>query len=83
MVMAYVEKLSKDNNGGKYLLVPQDLFDKTVDAKGRKTKDSKKTVSAFLSVITKKNRTKNIWLDKGPEFAGEFKELCKAEGIQI
>ena len=83
MDLAYVDKLAKDNNGVKYLPVRQDLFDRTVDAKGMKTKDSKETVRAFLTMITKKNRPKNIWVDKGTEFAGEFKKLCKAEGIQI
>ena len=81
--LAYVDKLAKDNNGVNYLLVRQDLFDRTVDAKGMKTKDSKETVHAFLTMITKKNRPKKIWADKGTEFAGEFKKLCKAEGIQI
>ena len=33
MDLAYVDKLAKDNNGVKYLLVRQDLFDRTVDAK--------------------------------------------------
>ena len=83
MDLAYVEKLAKDNNGVKYLLFRQDLFDRTVDAKGMKTKDSNETVRAFLTIITKKNRPKRIWVDKGTEFAGEFKKLCKAEGIQI
>ena len=41
MNLAYVDKLAKDNNGVKYLLVRQDLFVRTVDAKGMKTKDSK------------------------------------------
>ena len=83
MELAYVDKLAKDNNGVKYLLVRQDLFDRTVYAKGMKTKDSKETVCAFLSTITKKNRPRKIWGEKGTEFAGEFKNLCKAEGIQI
>ena len=83
MDLAYVDKLAKDNNGVKCLLVRQDLFDRTVDAKGMKSKDSKEIVRAFLSMITKKNRPKKIWVDKGTEFAGEFKKLCKAEGIQI
>ena len=83
MDLAYVDKLVKDNNGVNYLLVRQDLFDRTVDAKGMKSKDSKETVRAFLSKITKKNRPKKIWVDMGTEFAGEFKKLCKAEGIQI
>ena len=54
MDFAYVDKLAKVNNGVKYLLVRQDLFDRTVDAKGMKTKDSKETVRAFLTMITKK-----------------------------
>ena len=83
MDLAYVDKLAKENNGVKYLLVRQDLFGRTVDAKGMKTKDSKDTVRAFLTIITKKNRPKEVWVDMGTEFAGEFKKLCKAEGIQI
>ena len=47
MDLAYVDKLAKDSNGVKYLLVRQDLFDRTVDAKGMKTKDSKDTVRTF------------------------------------
>ena len=35
MDIANVDKLAKDNNGVKYLQVRQDLFDRTVDAKGR------------------------------------------------
>ena len=81
--LAYVDKLPRDNNGVKYLLVHQDLFDRTVDAKGMKSEDSKETVRAFLSMITKKIRPKKKLVDKGTEFAGEFKKLCKAERIQI
>ena len=47
-----------------------------------KTKDSKKTVRAFLTLTTKKNRPIKNWVDKGTKFAGEFKKLCKAERIQ-
>ena len=77
--LAYNDKLAKDYKVVKYLLVRQDLFDRTVDAKGMKSKDSKETVRALLSMITKKNRTRKIWVDKGTEFAEEFKKLCKAE----
>ena len=48
-----------------------------------KTKDSKETVRALLTKITKKNRPRKIWVDNGTEFAGELKKLCKAEGLQI
>ena len=81
--LAYVDKLAKKNNGVKYLLVRQDLVDRTVNAKGKKTQDSQETVKAFLSMITKKNRPKKIWVDKGPKFAAAFKKFCVAEGIQV
>ena len=58
--LAYVDKLSKAKNGVKYLLVRQDVFDRTVDAKRTKTKDSKETVCAFLNMITKTIRPKKI-----------------------
>ena len=83
MDLAYVDKLAKENNGVKYLLVRQDLFDRTVNAKGMKTKDSQETMKSFSSMITKRNRPKKIWVDKGTEFAGAFKKFCAAEGIQI
>ena len=83
MDLAYVDKLAKDKNRVKYLLVRQDLFDRIVDAKGMKTKDSKETIRAFLTMITKKNRSTEIWVDRETEFAGELKKLCTAEGIQI
>ena len=83
MDLAYVDKLAKNNNGVQYVLVRQDRFERTVDAKGMKSKESKENVRAFLSMITKKNRPKKIWVDKRIEFVGEFKKLCKAEGIQI
>ena len=48
-----------------------------------KAKDSKETVGAFLNMITKKNRPKKNWVDKGTEFAREFEKVCSAVGIQI
>ena len=83
MDLAFVDKLAKENNGVKYLLVRQDFFDRTVNAYGMKTKDSQETVKAFSSMITKKNRPKKIWVDKGTEVAGAFKKFCTAEGIQV
>ena len=58
MDLAYVDKLAKDKNGVKYLLVRQDLFDRTVVGKGMETKDSRETVRAFLTKITKTYRPK-------------------------
>ena len=58
--LVYVDKLAKDNNGVKYLVVRQDLFVGSVDANGMKTKDSKETVHAFLTTILKKMPRKNL-----------------------
>ena len=80
---AYVVKLAEENNGVKYLLVCQDLFDRTVNAEGMKTKDSQETVKTFSSMITKKNRPKKILVDKGTEIARAFKKFCAAEAIQV
>ena len=60
MDLAYVDKLAKDNRGVKFLLVRQDLFDRTVDAKEMKTKESKETIRTFSKMITRKNRPKKI-----------------------
>ena len=82
MDLAYVDKLAKENNGVKYLLVRQDLFDITSIAKGMKRKDSQETVKAFSSMITKSNRPKKIWVAKRTNFAGAFKKFLAAHGIQ-
>ena len=83
MDLTYVDKLVKEINGVKHLLVRQDLFDRTVNAKGMKTRSSQETVKAVSSLITKKNRPKNTWVDKGIELAAAFKKFCSAEGIQV
>ena len=78
MDLAYADKLAKKNNGVKYLLVRQDLFDRSVNAKRKKTKDSQEPVKAFSSIITKKKRPKKIWVDKGPNLV----ELLKSVVLQ-
>ena len=59
------------------------MFDRTVNAKGMKTKDSQETVKAFSSMITKKNGPKKIWVDKGTEFAGTFKKFLLLRGYKF
>ena len=77
MELAYVDELAKDNNGVKYLLVRQDLFDRTVVAEGMKTKDSKETVGASLTMITKKNETKKIGLTREQNLLESLKNCAK------
>ena len=63
MDLAHPDKLANDKNDMKYLLVCQDLFGRTVDAKRMRTKDSKETLRSFFTMITKKVSThKNLGL---------------------
>ena len=48
--------MAKNQNGVKCQVVRHGLFDKTVDAKGIKTKNSKGTIRAFFTKSTKKSR---------------------------
>ena len=50
--LAFVAKLAKDFNGVKYLLVRQDLVNRTVDVKGMKNKDCAQTIRALLTMLT-------------------------------
>ena len=77
MHLAYVDKLAKDNNGVKYLLVHQDLFDRTVDAKRMKTKDFKEKVQAFLTMITKKNHPRRFGLTREQKLLESSKNYAK------
>ena len=83
MDWAYVDKLAKDNNGVKYLLVRQDLFDRTVDAKRIKIKDLKKTVRAFLTMITKKNRPKKFVLTREQNLLESLKNYAKLRNTNL
>ena len=47
MDLANVDKLAKDNRGIKHLILRKDLFEKTMDVRGLKTKDSNEAVSPF------------------------------------
>ena len=65
MDLAYVDKLAKDDNRGiKHLLVRQDVFDKTMDVTGLKTKDSKEELRAFAQMITKRKRPQKFGMTR-------------------
>ena len=83
MDLAYVDKLAKDNYSLKYLLVRQNLFDRAVDAKGKKTKDSKETILAFLTMITKKNRLKIFGLIREQKWQESIKNYAKLKDCKF
>ena len=81
MDLAHVDKLAKDDEGVKYLLVSHELFDRTIDAKGMRAKDWKVTARAFLKMISKRNWPKHNSVNKGKNFFGEFWKFGKSEGF--
>ena len=54
MDLAYFDKLAKGNHDVNYLLVRQDMFDRAIDAKGRKNKASKETFMYFWLWLQKR-----------------------------
>ena len=82
MDLAYVDKLAKENNGVKYLLFRQDLFDTTVNAKGMKTKDSQETVKAFSSMIKKEIDQKRFGLTRVPNLLDRLKSFVLQRGYK-
>ena len=92
MDLAYVVKLNKENNVVKYPEVSQYLFDRTIDVKGMKSKNSKKTVSAFIFMITKRPDTTKFvtkgeqnWLESFETFAElkEYKLILQAMRLRL
>ena len=74
MDLAFVENVAKEKNGAEYLLVSDDLLDRTVDAKGMKTVGSKETVKAF-SIMNKKIVPKKIKVKSGLMLLEDLKEF--------
>ena len=81
---AYVDNLANDNYSVNHLPVRQDLFERTVDAKGMKTKKSKETLPAFLTIIKQKETTRRSLGRQGNKiFWTALKNLCKAAVMQV
>ena len=76
MDLAYVDKLAKDNRGIMYLLVRQDVFDRTIDVRGLKTKDSKEALRPIAQMITERKRPQKIWVDKGKNLLVNLKSFA-------
>ena len=65
MNLAFVDKLAKEIYGVNYSHVRQDLFHQTMDANGMTAKDSKETVRACSTMITKRTHPRNNCVVKG------------------
>ena len=48
-----------------------------------KTKYAKDTLQAFKKMISRKNTSENLWVDKGTEYGGIFKKFCKEKSVEV
>ena len=80
--LAYVDKLSKYNDGIKYLLVAVDVLSRYLRVQPIKTKSAKAASEAFAKMLGKRVKPKKVWSDKGTEFKAEFLKLCKQKNIK-
>ena len=79
MDMEYVDKLAKDKNGVKYLLVGQDLFDWTIDAKGQKM--PRKWCVLFWLLLQKKNRPQKFELTREQKLLESLIDYAKLKDL--
>ena len=68
MDLAYLDRQAKDNNGVKYLLVRQEMFDNR-RRKGNEDRRLEGKIQDIIKIVSQKNRPKKSWVDQGTEFA--------------
>ena len=78
-----MDKLASQNKGVKYLLVAVDVFSRFARVQTMKTKYVKDTLQAFKKMISRKNTPEKLWVDKGTEYGGIFKNFCKEKSIEV
>ena len=83
--IAYVDHLTRYNDGFKYLLVCIDSFTKFAFVRPLKDKTGMTTLNAFQSILKQANQKPKILLvDKGTEFLNQaFLNFCRQSGIKL
>lgn len=81
MDLAFVDQLAEFNNDYKYLLVCIDVFSRFVRVQPMKNKTSKETLKAFQKMVNSKTKPEKLWVDKGTEFAKDFRNFCNQKNI--
>ena len=83
--LAYMQLLSRQNKGIKYLLCVIDLFSKYAFVVPLKDKKGASVVKGFKKIVNESSRRPNkIWVDQGSEFYNNgFKNWLRDEGIEM
>jgi hypothetical protein len=82
--LADMQKLSKSNDGVKYLLVVVNAFTKKLYVEPLKNKTSDETARKMEKILDEiKLKMKNLVCDLGKEFEGKFKALMSKRSINM
>ena len=81
-----VDKLSW-NSKTKLLMVSVDVFSRFVRVQPMRNKNAETTRAAFIRMCSDQGNNlkfpKKMWVDRGNEFFGDFRDLCQDVGIHI
>lgn len=85
--LAQVDKLSQWNSGVKYLMVVVDVFSRFIRVEPMRNKNAETAKRAFLRLCSKQRdvmvHPRKLWVDRGKEFLGAFKQYCEDIGTKI
>ena len=82
MDLAHMDKLAKENNGVKYLLVSIDVLSRFVRVQPMKDKTAAAAKAALIKMLNT-TKPRKIRVDDGTEFEASFKRYCKEVDITI
>ena len=87
MDLAQVDKLSSWNSNTKFLMVSVDVFSRFVRVQPMRNKNAETTRAAFIRMCSDQGNNlifpKKLWVDRGKEFFGDFRDFCQDVGIHI
>ena len=75
-----MDKLAKDNNGVRYLLVAVNVLSRFLRVVPMRSTHAPDDAKAFEEMIEKVQQ-QNVWSDKRTEFERAFKNFCDNRGI--
>lgn len=84
--LAFMEKLSSQNDNVKYLLIAVDVLSRFLHVQPMKGNKSASTAKQAFAKMLKHNSDMSptkCWVDEGGEFEGVFRQFCEGEGISI
>ena len=87
MDLAQVDKLFSRNSNTEFLMVSVDVFSRLVLVQPIRKKTAETTRAAFICMCSERGNSlilpKKLWVGRGKEFFGAFRNFCQDVGIHI